>query len=77
MADRDRTLAFSGDYLRSLSNIYRSEANAVDFSREETGSAPRSGNDNYSNRGNYQSFDNASGASAFSELDDTEGELPF
>ena len=46
-------------------------------SREEnSGGAPR-GNDNYSNRGNYQSFDNAPSASAFSELNDTDGELPF
>ena len=46
-------------------------------SREENAGAPRGGSDNYSNRGGYQSFDNASGASAFSELDETEGELPF
>ena len=55
-------------------NVYFGESKR---SREESGGAPRSGNDNNSNRGSYQSFDNASGASAFSELDDTEGELPF
>ena len=41
------------------------------------GSAPRGGNDSYSNHGGYQSFDNAPGTSAFSELNDTDGELPF
>ena len=45
-------------------------------SRDENGAAPRGG-DNNSNRGGYQSFDNAPSASAFSELNDTEGELPF
>ena len=55
-------------------NVYFGESKR---SREEGGSAPRSGNDNYSNRGNYQSFDNAPGTSAFSELNDTDGELPF
>ena len=59
--------------------------------REENGGAPRSdsyGNrggdsyggrsgDNNSNRGNYQSFDSTPGASAFSELSDSDGELPF
>ena len=43
---------------------------------ENAGSAPRTGGDN-SNRGSYQSFDNAPSASAFSELSDTDGELPF
>ena len=50
-------------------------------SREENGGgyqqAPR-GNDGYQSRGNsYQSFDSAPSASAFSELNDTDGELPF
>ena len=41
------------------------------------GYAPR-GNDSYAPRGNnYQSFDNAPAASAFSEVSDTDGELPF
>ena len=44
---------------------------------ENAGSATRGGSDNYSNRGSYQSFDNAPAASAFSELNDTDGELPF
>lgn len=40
--------------------------------------APASrGDGRNSNRGNYQSFDSTPGASAFSELDDTDGELPF
>ena len=39
--------------------------------------APRS-NDAYQSRGSsYQSFDSAPSASAFSELSDTDGELPF
>ena len=46
-------------------------------SREENGGAPRGGSDNYANRNSYQSFDNAPGTSAFSELNDTDGELPF
>ena len=58
-------------------------------SREENGGgyqqAPRGndsyqgrGNDGYQSRGNsYQSFDSAPSASAFSELNDTDGELPF
>ena len=54
-------------------------------SRDENGGgAPRDGyaprgNDSYQQpRGNnYQSFDNAPAASAFSELNDTDGELPF
>ena len=40
--------------------------------------APASrGDGRNSNRGNYQNFDSTPGASAFSELDDTDGELPF
>ena len=70
--DRDGNKRTSAEVVAD--NVYFGESKR---SREEGGSAPRSGNDNYSNRGNYQSFDNASGASAFSELDDTEGELPF
>ena len=53
-------------------------------SREDNGgSAPRGdyqqrSNDGYQSRGNqYQSFDNAPSASAFSELSDTDGELPL
>ena len=55
-------------------NVYFGESRR---SRDENGDAPR-GNDNYSNRGNsYQNFDNAPSASAFSELSDSDGELPF
>ena len=46
-------------------------------SREENGGAPRGGNDSGRARDSYQSFDNAPGASAFSDLSDTDGELPF
>ena len=55
-------------------NVYFGESKR---SREESGSAPRSLDSN-SNRGGFQNFDNASGESAFSELNDnTDGELPF
>ena len=56
-------------------NVYFGESKR---SREEnSGSAPRS-LDSHSNRGGFQNFDNASGESAFSELNDnTDGELPF
>ncbi len=70
--DRDGNKRTSAEVVAD--NVYFGESKR---SREESGGAPRSGNDNNSNRGSYQSFDNASGASAFSELDDTEGELPF
>ena len=36
MADRNGTLKFSDDYLKVLGETYRSEANAVDFGKEET-----------------------------------------
>jgi serpin B len=36
MADRNGTLKFSDDYLQVLGETYRSEANAVDFGKEET-----------------------------------------
>ena len=36
MADRNGTLKFSDDYLQVLGKTYRSEANAVDFGKEET-----------------------------------------
>ena len=54
-------------------NVYFGESRR---SRDENGGAPR-GSDNYSDRGSYQNFDNAPSASAFSELNDTDGELPF
>ncbi len=47
-------------------------------SREENGGgAYRGGGDNAQPRGGYQNFDNTSGASAFSEISDADGELPF
>ena len=55
-------------------NVYFGESRR---SREENGSAPRGGNDSGHARDSYQSFDNAPSASAFSELNDTDGELPF
>ena len=70
--DRDGNKRRSAEVVAD--NVYFGESKR---SREESGGAPRSGNDNNSNRGSYQSFDNASGASAFSELNDTDGELPF
>ena len=38
---------------------------------------PPRGDGGNSNRGNYQSFDSTPGTSAFSELNDSDGELPF
>ena len=62
-------------------NVYFGESKR---SREENGSAPRASdsyrsNDNYraSSSDNYRSYDAAPAASAFSELSDTDGELPF
>ena len=64
-------------------NVYFGESKR---SREENGgSAPRandgyrsSGGDNYrGSSDNYRSYDAAPAASAFSELSDTDGELPF
>ena len=37
MADRNGTLTFREDYLKALADVYRSEANAVDFADAETG----------------------------------------
>ncbi|MBR4905321.1 MAG: serpin family protein [Clostridia bacterium] len=37
MADRNGTLTFREDYLKTLADVYRSEANAVDFAKAETG----------------------------------------
>ena len=37
MADRNGTLTFREDYLKALADVYRSEANAVDFANAETG----------------------------------------
>ena len=62
-------------------NVYFGESKR---SREENGTAPRTSdsyrsNDNYrsNNSDNYRSYDAAPAASAFSELSDTDGELPF
>ena len=54
-------------------NVYFGESKR---SREENGGAPRGGDSSHA-RDSYQSFDNAPGASAFSDLSDTDGELPF
>ena len=62
-------------------NVYFGESKR---SREENGTAPRTSdsyrsNDNYRSNSsdNYRSYDAAPAASAFSELSDTDGELPF
>ncbi len=71
--DRDGNKRTSAEVVAD--NVYFGDSKR---SREETaGTTPRSGSDSYSNRGNYQSFDSAPGASAFSELSDSDGELPF
>ena len=54
-------------------NVYFGESKR---SREENGSAPRT-SDSYRSNDNYRSYDAAPAASAFSELSDTDGELPF
>ena len=47
-------------------------------SRDENGGIAPRGNESAQPRGKYQNFDNASGASAFSEISgDNDGELPF
>jgi len=62
-------------------NVYFGESKR---SRDDNGGGNYRSNDNYQSRDSYQnrnngyqSFDGASGASAFSELSDTDGELPF
>ena len=80
--DRDNNKRTSFEVVAD--NVYFGESKR---SREENGGyqAPRAGdgyqprsNDAYQSRGNsYQSFDSAPSASAFSELSDTDGELPF
>ena len=70
--DRDGNKRTSAEVVAD--NVYFGDSKR---SRDENaGSAPRGG-DSYSNRGNYQSFDSAPAASAFSELSDSDGELPF
>jgi len=77
--DRDNNKRTSFEVVAD--NVYFGESRR---SRDENGGAPRGdgyaprGNDSYAPRGNnYQSFDNAPAASAFSEVSDTDGELPF
>jgi single-strand DNA-binding protein len=77
--DRDNNKRTSFEVVAD--NVYFGESRR---SREENGgSAPRNDSyaprDSYQSRGNnsYQNFDNAPAASAFSELNDTDGELPF
>ena len=84
--DRDGNKRTSAEVVAD--NVYFGDSKR---SREENGGAPRGdsyGNrggdsyggrsgDNNSNRGNYQSFDSTPAASAFSELSDSDGELPF
>jgi len=76
--DRDGNKRRSAEVVAD--NVYFGESRR---SREENGgSAPRNDGyaprDSYQPRGNnYQNFDNAPAASAFSELNDTDGELPF
>ena len=77
--DRDGNKRRSAEVVAD--NVYFGESRR---SREENGgSAPRNDgyaprSDSYQSRGNnYQNFDNAPAASAFSELNDTDGELPF
>ncbi len=77
--DRDNNKRTSFEVVAD--NVYFGESKR---SRDENGGAPRGdgyaprGNDSYAPRGNqYQSFDNAPAASSFSEVSDTDGELPF
>ena len=78
--DRDGNKRRSAEVVAD--NVYFGESRR---SREENGgAAPRNDgyaprNDSYQSRGsnNYQNFDHAPAASAFSELNDTDGELPF
>ena len=77
--DRDGNKRRSAEVVAD--NVYFGESRR---SREENGgSAPRNDgyaprSDSYAPRGTqYPNFDNAPAASAFSELNDTDGELPF
>ena len=69
--DRDGNKRRSAEVVAD--NVYFGESKR---SRDDNGSAPRM-SDNSHARDSYQSFDNAPGASAFSDLSDTDGELPF
>ena len=75
--DRDGNKRRSAEVVAE--NVYFGESKR---SREESGyqSAPRSSSrDGYQSNsyGGYQSFDSAPSGSAFSDLSDTDGELPF
>ncbi|MBE6997822.1 MAG: single-stranded DNA-binding protein [Ruminococcaceae bacterium] len=72
--DRDGNKRRSAEVVAD--NVYFGESKR---SRDENGgAAPRGGSDGYQSRGSsYQSYDNAPSASAFSELNDTDGDLPF
>ncbi len=73
-----------GNKLRSAEvvadNVYFGESKR---SRDENGGGSYRGNDSYRSNDNYrsndsyQSYDSAPSASSFSELSDTDGELPF
>ena len=74
--DRDGNKRRSAEVVAE--NVYFGESKR---SREESGYAPRSSSrDGYQSApsyGGYQSFDSAPSAGAFSDLSDTDGELPF
>ena len=69
--DRDNNKRTSFEVVAD--NVYFGESKR---SRDDNAPPPR-GESGNPNRGNYQSFDNAPSASAFSELNDTDGEVPF
>ena len=70
--DRDGNKRSSAEVVAD--NVYFGDSKR---SREEGGAAPRTGGDSNPSRGSFQSFDSAPAASAFSELDSTDGQLPF
>ena len=69
--DRDGNKRRSAEVVAD--NVYFGESKR---SRDDNGGAPRMSDSSHA-RDSYQSFDNAPGASAFSDLSDTDGELPF
>lgn len=69
--DRDGNKRTSAEVVAD--NVYFGDSKR---SRDDNAPPPR-GESGNPNRGNYQSFDNAPSASAFSELSDTDGEMPF
>ena len=72
--DRDNNKRTSFEVVAD--NVYFGESKR---SREENdGAAPRGDSGNHTpNQGNYQSFDSTPATSAFSELSDTDGQVPF